>query len=163
MPRAAAPKPDIAEDRSFQQRFWKIERLAWVFFALLLLGALAGAFGRGGPLASGSAPLGAGRVDYPAIARWQAGEEFAIRVAGDSGERRLVLSSEFLQAFKVDSLRPEPGRVEATAAGHAYFYPATSDATLDIWIAVTPRSPGYFDYAITSGDGAAHLSTLVWP
>ncbi|MDC9824235.1 hypothetical protein PRN20_10845 [Devosia sp. ZB163] len=40
MARTTAQKPDISEDRAFQERFWTVERVAWVAFALLIIGAI---------------------------------------------------------------------------------------------------------------------------
>jgi hypothetical protein len=164
MARAAAQKPEISEDRAFQERFWTAERVAWVVFALLIIGAVAGVFGSGGPVASGTVTVGESRIEYPAVARWEAGDEFSIRLVGEAGERRLLLSSTFGEAFRIDDVQPQPARVEAVDVGHAYVFPAMSDAPVEIHLDVTPRRPGYATYAI--GDGTAppaRLSTFVWP
>jgi hypothetical protein len=164
MPRSSARTPDIVEDRLFQERFWRIERIAWVGFALLIVAAVLGVFGGGGPFSSATTMFGASRIEYPTMARWEAGEEVAIRLAGGSGERRLVLASTFAEAFRVDDLRPPPERVDAVPLGHAYIFTAATDAPLEIRIAVTPRRPGYADYAIGIGNAPSlRLSTFIWP
>ena len=163
-PASSATKPDIPEDRAFQERFWTAERLAWVLFALLIVGAIAGLFGSGGPLASGSVTVGRSLVEYPAIARWEAGDEFSVRLVGDAGERRLVLSPTFAELFRIDDMQPQPDRVEAGELGHVYVFTAPSDAPVGVHLAVTPRNPGFGTYEIGVGDTTpVRLSTFVWP
>lgn len=164
MARAAAQKPDIAEDRAFQEQFWTAERVAWVAFALLLIAAVVGVFGGGGPLASGTVAVGESRIDYPAMARWEAGDEFSVRLVGEAGERRLVLSPGFAKTFRIEDVQPQPERVEAVEAGHAYVFTATTSAPVEVRLAVTPRSPGYRTYAVGVGSvPPQRLSTFVWP
>lgn len=46
-------RPDglqLDEHRQFQERFWTIERAAWIVFGMIVIAALAGAFGAGGRL-----------------------------------------------------------------------------------------------------------------
>jgi hypothetical protein len=40
----------VGEDLEFQRKWWRFEKIAWIFFALIIVLDLAGLFGRG-PLA----------------------------------------------------------------------------------------------------------------
>ena len=62
-PQDIAVRPDglqLDEDRGFQRRFWRAERIAWGTFAAIMLAALSGLFGGSGPLRGG--------IDCPAQA-----------------------------------------------------------------------------------------------
>jgi hypothetical protein len=159
-----APGPDIAEDRSFQERFWSIERIAWIGFALLIALALLGVFGSGGPFSSATVTAGSLRIEHPTMARWQAGDDLSVSLGGPAGERRLVLASTFADAFRLDDLQPQPERVEAVPLGHVYVFRATSVDPLEVRIAITPRRPGYVEYAVgADSDVPVRLGTFVWP
>lgn len=62
---------DVDDDRAFQEKFWTFQRVAWALMALILLAALAGTTGSGGPLAHAEASGPGGSIEYPRIARWQ--------------------------------------------------------------------------------------------
>ena len=156
--------PEIAEDRSFQEQFWKIERIFWGAFGLLILAAALGLFGSGGPFSRGATFVGESRINHPLTARWEAGDELSVRLAGSAGERSLTLSSDFAEAFEIEDMQPSPQRVEADGSGHRYVFTAMGDLPIEIRIALVPRHPGYVTYRLTPGSGQpVNLSTFVWP
>jgi hypothetical protein len=162
--RAKSQPPEIAEDRPFQERFWHVERFAWIGFGLLLLAAMAGFFGSGGPFSRGEAISGETRIDFPTQARWEAGEEINVRLAGSAGERVVEVSNEFAEAFEIDDIQPPPDRVEATAGGQRLVFLAADSAPIMVRLAMTPRHPGPAKYLIAaSGMPAVPVSTFVWP
>ena len=113
----------VNEDRPWQEKFWTVQRVAWVLMALFIVAALAGLTGRGGPLASATARSGAGTIDYPRITRWQSDEQVEFRLApSSSGEVELIVSPQFGEAFATDSIVPEPSQSRATGAGHHYTF-----------------------------------------
>jgi hypothetical protein len=162
--RAKAQPPEIAEDRAFQERFWVVERIAWIGFVVLLAAAVSGLMGSGGPFSRGEAAAGDTRIDYPAHARWEAGEEMNVHLTGPSGERRLALSQGFADAFEIDDIQPPPTRVEADANGQSLVFLATGPDPMQVRIAMTPRSPGLVRYIVTPhGQAAVPVTTFVWP
>lgn len=141
-----------------------MERTAWVAFGLFVVAAAAGVFGSGGFLSRGEVRLGETTVSYPTTARWQAGDNFFVELAGAAGERTLTLSSGFASAFRIDDVQPMPSRVEATDTGHAYVFTSTSETSIEVHLAVTPRQPGLATYSLTAELAPPRrLSTFVWP
>jgi hypothetical protein len=162
--RSRAEAPQIAEDRSFQERFWAVERVAWIGFVLLIVVAVSGLLGSGGPLSRGEAASGDSRIDYPAQARWEAGEELNIRLGGEPGERTLALSETFADAFEIEDIQPPPTRVESGANGQSLIFLATGPEPIEVRVAMTPRNPGLARYTITpAGQAALTVATFVWP
>jgi hypothetical protein len=109
---------DVSEDPGFSAKVWRIERVAWSVMALLLVAALAGAFGNG-PLSWREAgePGGQLRLDYERFIRNQSPVLLRLRVgpgaADADGRVRLWISRRYLEGFKVEQLTPEPEWVEA--------------------------------------------------
>lgn len=119
---------DIDDDRAFQERFWTFQRVAWAVMALILIAALAGATGSGGPLADAEASGPGGSIEYPRIARWQSAERMIVRLPPEArGTARLELGGAFTQTFAIEDIEPQPSSSVATAAGHRYEF-ALGDA-----------------------------------
>ena len=112
---------DVNDDRAFQERYWTFQRFAWAVMALILVAALAGATGSGGPLAHAEASGPGGSIEYPRIARWQTAEQMTVRLLpGASGIARIELGEAFARTFTVETIEPQPSSSAATAAGHLY-------------------------------------------
>lgn len=118
---------EVEEDRRFQERFWRFERFAWVLMALLVIAALAGATGSGGPLAEGRAEARAGTITYPRIARWQAAAELTVRLPPlAAGPTEFELADSFTRIFAVESIEPAPSASTATGASHRFTFDLAS-------------------------------------
>lgn len=113
----------VEEDRPWQEKFWTAQRVGWLLMAVLVVAALLGATGKGGPLASASVKADGGVLNYPRITRWQSNEQLVARLpASASGEVGIELSRPFVELFSIESIEPEPSEVEATAAGHRFTF-----------------------------------------
>ncbi|WP_162301968.1 hypothetical protein [Croceibacterium ferulae] len=109
---------EIDTDPSFQKRWWQVERAAWLLMGALLIAALCGLTGAGGPLSRGQVRAGGAVIDYPRIARWQSAEEATIRFApGATGRVDVLLSARFAEAFDVEGVQPQPATTASTAEG----------------------------------------------
>lgn len=112
---------ELNEDRAFQRRFWKAERVAWIVFLILMLLALAGFSGSGGWFAQRSIATPAGDLRYPAVGRWQTGDSFSLELA-DTRETLVELDRAFLDLYEIRQLTPEPDAATATTFGVALRY-----------------------------------------
>ena len=149
----------IDEHRRFQEKFWSWERGAWVVFAALVLLALLGLTGGGGPLETTRAALGNGSVEYPRIARLQAPSELVLRPeAGTAAEYGLLLGPQFWSAFQVDEIRPAPIRSETSPEGHKLIFDSSGG---DILFRLKAQTPGTASFDVT-GDGAAPLRVSIF-
>ena len=118
---------DIAEDVAFQRRAWAVQRAGWGAMALLVLAALAGLLGGGGPLGTGEAGEADGplRVRYARFARYQAPTELELELgpaAVRGGEARVRLSREYLEGVEVTGTSPAPAAEEAGPEGVTYVF-----------------------------------------
>lgn len=108
-PGAPDIRPDglqLVEQTRFQEKFWKVERYAWVIFACLLVAAGAGLFGGGGPL---SRVLVKGQnyvLDMPGIMRSDTSQSLNFVQSGPS--LQITLGQNFGQYFRIEDIRPRP-------------------------------------------------------
>ena len=156
---------DVPDDRAWQERFWTVQRVAWVLMALFILAALFGATGKGGPLASASAQTPDGTIDYPRITRWQSAEDVIIRLPpATSGEVELLVSPGFAKVYSIDSIVPQPSKSTTTPAGHMFTFAAAGGGPKEIVLNVTAGKPAIAQPVdVHIGRSAAHIRVTVLP
>lgn len=154
----------LDEHRRFQERFWTIERGAWIGFGLLLLAALLGLTGSGGALSRATAHLQGGSIDHPRVARWQSAAEMVVTFAAGAAERRLTLSRNFSDALQVEAIQPEPQSTAATGDGAVLTFETDPAEPAEVTFHVRPLKPGLRTFEARIDDGAsASIGLLVLP
>lgn len=114
---------DLDEDRGWQDRLWKVQRVGWALMLLFLIAAILGATGSGGFLATASAETGGATIHYPRIARWQAAADMIVELPpSQSGKVEFELSDRLIEAFGVETVSPTPSAVVATGGGHRFTF-----------------------------------------
>jgi hypothetical protein len=101
---------DLSENDALQRWEWRLQRVGWGIWGLVMLAALAGATGSG-PLSRGDAlsPDGGFRVEFERFARrtqvtqWK----FYLSNAG-SDPIELFIPRSLLDHFKIERIEPEP-------------------------------------------------------
>ncbi len=156
---------EVADDRDWQERFWTAQRIGWLVMAVLVVAALAGATGKGGPLASATMTTDGGTIVYPRIARWQSSEDVIVRLPPSaSGNVELLVSPAFSKVFSIDSILPEPSSSQATAAGHLFTFPTMAGGDKQIILRVTGGKPVIEQPVdVRIGKSAARLTVTVLP
>lgn len=94
--------------------------------ALVLLAALAGLMGTG-PLSSRTAEAGTSlKVRYDRFTRYHSPASIHVTVARGAGadQIRLNLNRQFLEAVELESVTPQPARVELAPRGQTYVFDA---------------------------------------
>jgi hypothetical protein len=154
----------LDEQRGFQERFWTVERWAWMIFGLILLLALAGLSGGGGFLAHSVAELEAGEVEYPRVARWESSDEVTVTFGQQSEEHRLTLSPQFSQFFQLEDIQPLPDRSLATPAGEVMVFQSGDGAPAKVVLHLRSQRPGIARYDISlDGGRPVGVTTVVLP
>ena len=161
-----AVRPDglqLNENRSYQEKHWTAERCAWLAFLAIAFAAILGATGSGGVFSHSLASLEGGEMDYPRIARWAASDEMTVRLDQGSGERTLLLSNGFARSFQIESVQPQPVRVDAVPDGQRLRF-ASSGGPAQIVLHLRPQSPGIARFRASIDGGAPQdLATLILP
>lgn len=130
----------VGEDLMHEKVEWKIERVGWVVWALIILAALAGLLGQGllSQQIAGdkTSPLW---VEYQRFERYQSPTKLVIHATTDQPQMRLWINSGFIKKVEVSHIDPEPERVEV--GSDRYVYPiAVTDRNKEVVISI------YFKY-----------------
>lgn len=154
----------LDEHRQFQERFWRVERFAWIVFAVLLVAALLGFTGSGGVFSRSTAHLEGGSIEHPRVARWKSADEMMVTFAAGAAQRRLHLSPAFSDALQVEAIQPEPQSSAAGGDGAVLTFATDPAEAARVIIHFRALKPGVPTFDARIDDGAAtSVSLLVLP
>ena len=156
----------IDTDRAFQERFWKVQRWAWLAMLLIIVAALAGLTGKGGALSRAEVESGSATITYPRVSRWQMADELSVEFASATGEAKVMLPMSFLDSFAVEAVTPQPSEVTAVAEGQEFtFRLGAEPGAKSVQFAVRATSPTWVSrsYAVVGDAERAPMSFVVLP
>jgi hypothetical protein len=105
---------EIDEDLVFHQRFWKVQRLGWVLWALILVAAVIGFLGPGAKgqqkLQSSASNLS---LTFEKSVHYQAPAELKIQVKQKtkSSSTRLAINRDYIDSVEITRIDPEPNLI----------------------------------------------------
>ena len=145
----------IDEDLSFQRKEWVSQRVGIGVLALLLVAAVLGFTGSGGPFshAETSDASGALRVEYERIVRRGAQSTMTLHLAGGKpGSRSFWFSTDYFKGIDLETVVPDPEAVTAEGDRYVYTIRSTgSDATVTVHM--RPTRVGRIDVDVGVVDG----------
>jgi hypothetical protein len=158
-------RPDglqLDEPLAFQRGTWRLQRLAWILFLLLIAAALLGLTGGGGPLSRQHVELDGATIDLPLISRWQMSDDLIIEFSGDA-PRAVTFGNALARGFTVESIYPQPARQSVSDRGTMLKFDGADSGTHSVRIALRPSGPGLVTFDLSSGKATASRSILVLP
>ena len=158
---------EIDQDLDLQRREWRVEKIAWTCFGLVLLAGLLGLLGSG-PLADDVAgEEGSGLwVEYPRLARHFAPERMRVHVARTGArETRVWIDREYHEALEIERITPEPDGVEDLPDRVVYsFRPVDGAGALAVELRFEFTGVGWVRAQLGAVDGASvTFHHLVYP
>jgi hypothetical protein len=165
--RSSSPGLQLEERLDFHRRNSLVQRIAWCLLALLLIAALLGVFGAGGVFAEARV-IGEGGVElrYDRFARRSASSTLLLRLgeAGAGSQVRVRLARAFIERAQIDSVTPEPQRVETDTDGVTYVFAAgrapSAPVRFDLKL---ERSGRYRDQVVLEPGGTLELRQFIYP
>jgi hypothetical protein len=151
-------QPALEEDFAFQRRQARVERIAWATMTVLVIAALAGVFGGGGPLASSEVSGADGSsIRYERFVRHLAPTTLSVNLASkDGGGRiRLRVDEKYFETMTIRSIVPTP--LTSVLADRQYvfsFERAPNSAVTTIHLQVEANALGRASGWIAVNDGA---------
>ena len=171
-PDASAPREpppaflETREETAFQRRQWLAERAGWAAMATLLCLFALGVFGSGpiGVSVAGGGPL---RLEYDRFLRHETQTELRFLVAPVAGGDRfaILLSRAYLDRVRLESVDPQPERVEVGATATRFVFAAAGDTPLPVRLSVRPSSPGQMSgqARLEGASAALEFGQFVYP
>jgi hypothetical protein len=153
----------IGEDRSYQTRFWRAQRVAWVLLGALLVASLLGLTGGTGHFAYRTVEDAAFSIRYPAILRRQARSTFSLTLVQPLSDSVIHFDQDFQRTFEITTMSPLPVSSFATSKGAAYRFEFQGDGPATLHFGVTAHRPAYRDYRIVANGRMALLTSTVLP
>jgi hypothetical protein len=150
----------VGEDLDFQRRWWKFERVVWIFFGLIVVCDLLGVFGRG-YMAKAERKTADQSVDlhYDKIERANTPSIMSVKFGPSAirnGEVRLFVSTSVVNELGAQRVVPQPAASAVGLGGVTYTFPVAGlPVTVDI--ALAPSYPGV--HAFTLGVPGSEMVT----
>lgn len=136
---------DQETDRRFQLKWWRIERVAWIVMLLVVVAALLGLTGRGGPLSMADTKSGSVTFSYPQFSRWQTATALTAELSGaDTSVGKMVLPQAFLEHFSVESISPRPTKVVALSDGQMFEFELDGKGAKTIQFSLRASEPAWW-------------------
>jgi hypothetical protein len=138
---------EINQDLNFERRSWRVERIAWIMAALILVAALLGFLGPG-PLgkATATSPDKSFSVDYFRVEHYQAPVELRFHIAGrfaKDGDLHVWLDRAFVEALEIKHIDPKPQSVQISGERFVYaFKTADAPTTIKLFFHLEPNKFG---------------------
>jgi hypothetical protein len=159
---------DIAEEPSLDRRTWTVERVGWAVMSLVVVAALLGVCGSGGPLNTGRAGDSAFAVSYARLLRHGSPTSMEVRfdaAAVEDGEIRLGVDAALFDRVQIEAVTPEPDRVELEPGRLLFVFPVVAGGgDLTVTFEVMPTGYGLHTVRMGVRDGpSVQFGQFVYP
>ncbi len=162
-------KTSLDSELPFQRKQWRIERIGWTAMAVLILYALAGGLGGGGPLSNAEvvAVDGSARVRYEKFARQLTPTTVEINVTQppDGRPTQLHVDGSYLSSTTIKLIVPEPDTTTIADNGYVFGFKRSSGvADTKIRLQLEPQRIGTANgwLVINNGEKLA-INQFVFP
>lgn len=156
----------VQEFMHVQQRHWRLERVGWVVFLLIVLLASLGVFSQGvlslTTVESADAALA---VDYQRFERNSAAGEMTVRLQGEAGGvMQLDITGDLLNKFAIEGIQPAPLNSESLGDGLRLSFRTdrAGDATVYLALRVAGLGSSQSQFAITGSTPIA-VDQFIYP
>lgn len=153
----------LHEDRAFQRRLWRAQRIAWVCYLLICVAALLGLTGSGGLWQSQRIAFAGAEAQVPRVSRWEGSDRFMLRFDNAADRHSLWLGHEFLDRFALDGIQPEPASSRMASGGLLLDFDTGGPPPHTVVIDVSPMHYGVTRVDLRVGDEQRRVTTVILP
>lgn len=159
-------RPDglqLEEMRDRQRRFWRVQRIAWWGFGVIMVVAILGMTGSGGILHKQTIAFAGATVEIPRVSRWEGSDEVSITFHDPADSHQVQLSQPFFDRFSVERIQPEPDSNPLLTGGQAMVFPAAGPPPHHLRIDVRAIHFGLTRFDMTIGAETRPVTLIVLP
>ena len=139
---------------------WTIQRVGWVLILVVLVLATLGLFGNG-VLSERNIRAGDISLRYERFARFQNSTAIEVTASARGGDLTVAFSRDFVGAFKVEEINPEPAGQRIERGSTVYLFRATGSGRATFF--VSPRRRGHVKYDVRIDGAEFHPESLIYP
>ncbi len=123
---------------------WRLERVAWIAFTLLLCAIGLGGVGRGGPLSTvvQDAMGGRLRLEYDRFLRSHSPDRLRLEITPASTTTRVAVAHCYLDRIDIERVTPEPSSVTAREHGIEYLFETDAGKRTQVTLHLVPQRIG---------------------
>lgn len=165
-PPIIAIRPDglqIDEQRGQQERYWRIQRAGWWGFSAIVLLAMLGLTGAGGPFQGQTVSFGSATVDLPRVTRRKGADSMSVTFLDRADRHDLGIAQPFFDRFSIARIQPEPAETRLVQGGQQMVFPAAGDAPHVVTFDLRAVRAGWMAFDLSVGGQTRTLSLLVLP
>ncbi|MBC3362413.1 hypothetical protein [Pseudomonas sp. SWRI154] len=156
----------VREDMVFQHKVWRFERVGWYILVLLVILTLLGLFSRG-PLSSRELQSADGTiaVEYEAFHRNGSTNPMVLRLKGaPNAVLEVELGGDWLDAFDVQSVQPQPIRSAAAGQGVKLWIQADGQGQANLHLSLLSEGLGtYHSRIVIPGGATVSFNQFIFP
>lgn len=162
------PSPILESERDKRQRNleWRLQRIAWAMFAVILAAVMLGLIGRGGPLSKRAVatPDGSFLMQYNRFVRKHSPDELRVTVHAQADTAAITIDSGYAESMKIDKVMPEPRRVIGGNGSITYVFDTVPGSQMRATFHIEPEELGSLQGSVSSGAAARlQFTQFVYP
>lgn len=159
-------RPDglqLDEHRTRQERYWRIQRVAWWSFGAIMMLAALGLTGGGGAFHMRTVAFPTATVEVPRVTRWQGSDGMTITFHDAAPRHEIRITQPFFDRFSIERIQPEPFRTMLLTGAQSMVFPSAGDPPHHVGIDLRAGGFGWTAFYITIGDRTRRVSLIVLP
>ncbi len=153
----------LEENRSFQERYWVLQRLAWAGFAVVMVLALVGLTGSGGFFQKQEIRFGDAVVQLPLVSRWEAADEMKIVFEGHADAPAVTVGAGFFDRFDLERIEPRSSASQLHDGGQVMSFFADGDGPHIVRFSLRAMHFGWTNFDLTIGGMTRPVNLVVLP
>ncbi|MTH61868.1 hypothetical protein [Paracoccus litorisediminis] len=163
LPPIRADGLQLEEHRAFQERYWRVQRVAWLGYGTAMLLALLGLTGSGGAFHLQEIRMSGAVAQMPRVARWEEWDEIRVRFLEPRDTHDLTIGTGFFNLFEVGRIQPDPETSRLTTQAHEMRFSAAGPAPHEIRISTRPMHFGWARFDLGLDGESRSVNILVLP
>lgn len=159
-------RPDglqLDEHRNRQERYWRVQRVAWWSFGAVILLAALGLTGAGGPFQTRTVTFASATVDMPRVTRWDGSDRMTITFRDPALRPEIRITQPFFKRFSIERIQPEPVEARLLPDAQALAFAAGGDPPHHVTIDLRADHFGWTAFDITIGGERRRVSLIALP
>lgn len=153
----------LEEHRAFQERYWRVQRIAWLGYVAAMGVALLGLTGSGGAFHMREIRFVDAVVQAPRVARWAAWDEITVTFGTARDAHELTIGKGFFDLFEIGRIQPDPEESLLTTRANQMRFAAHGAAPHEVRISTRPMHFGLTRFELDVDGESRTVRILVLP